>query len=165
MFLLDRMLVGSIRFVLDKLTAAAAEELDDDGALKQILLEAQMKLELGEMSTEEFADVEREVLARLREIHERRNGPSEGGLALQEGVSVVGATAELAGDLHEMPAPPEVPDDGFTIEVPAPRARAGAKTVPPRAKRPKTKTKTKTRTRAPRAGAVRTKNAPKRRGR
>ena len=155
MFLLDRMLIGSIRFVLDKLTAAAAEELDDDGALKQVLLEAQMKFELGEMSPEEFAEVEREVLLRLREINERRNGPSEGGLVLQEGVSVVGATAELAGELHDE-APAD--DAAFIIDVPAPAAPVESAAP----KKPRTRAKPRP---APRAGLVRVKSAakPKRR--
>jgi hypothetical protein len=68
MFILDSLLVGSLRFVLDKLVAAAEAEADDDTSLREQLLEAQMRLELGEISESEFADVERDVLARMREI-------------------------------------------------------------------------------------------------
>jgi hypothetical protein len=49
MFILDSMLIGSIRFVLDKVIAAAETELQDDSALRDRLLEAQMRRELGEI--------------------------------------------------------------------------------------------------------------------
>ena len=68
MFILDSLLVGSLRFVLDKLVAAAEAEAEDDTSLREQLLEARMRLELGEISESEFADVERDVLARMREI-------------------------------------------------------------------------------------------------
>ena len=55
MFILDSMLIGSLRFVLDKIAAAAEAELSDDSVLREQLLEAQMRLELGEISEEEFA--------------------------------------------------------------------------------------------------------------
>jgi hypothetical protein len=68
MFILDTLLVGSLRFVLDKVAAAAEAEMQDDAALRQQLLEAQMRLELGEISDEEFAETERDLLARIRAI-------------------------------------------------------------------------------------------------
>jgi hypothetical protein len=68
MFILDSLLVGGLRFVLDKVAAAAEAELNDDSVLREQLLEAQMRLELGEISDAEFADIERGILARLREI-------------------------------------------------------------------------------------------------
>ena len=68
MFILDSLLIGSLRFVLDKIVAAAEAEADDDSALRERLLEAQMQLELGELSEAEFEEVERDVLARIREI-------------------------------------------------------------------------------------------------
>jgi hypothetical protein len=75
MFILDSLLVGSIRFVLGKVVAAAEAEMQDDTALREQLLEAQMRLELGEMSEEEFAAIERDVLARIREIKGTQQGP------------------------------------------------------------------------------------------
>ena len=69
------MLIGSIRFVLDKVIAAAETELQDDSALRDRLLEAQMRLELGEISDEEFSDIERDVLMAIREIKGRQQGP------------------------------------------------------------------------------------------
>jgi hypothetical protein len=74
MILLDRMLVGSIKFVLGKLAAAVDAELNDDAHLREELLAAQMQLELGELGEEEFAGLERELLARLREVRERKLG-------------------------------------------------------------------------------------------
>jgi hypothetical protein len=67
-FILDSLLIGSLRFVLDKIVAAAEAEAGDDSALREQLLEAQMRLELGEISDEEFAELERDILARIREI-------------------------------------------------------------------------------------------------
>src|SRR5690349_10526319 len=72
MFILDSLLVGSLRFVLDKIVAAAEAEAEDDSSLRERLLEAQMQLELGDMSDAEFAEVERDVLARIREIKQSR---------------------------------------------------------------------------------------------
>jgi hypothetical protein len=68
MFILDTLLVGGLRFVLDKVVAAAEAEQHDDSALRDQLLDAQMRLELGEISEAEFVEIERDVLARIREI-------------------------------------------------------------------------------------------------
>jgi hypothetical protein len=73
-FILDSLLIGSLRFVLDKVVQAAEAEAQDDSALRDRLLEAQMRLELGEISNEEFADIERDVLAAIREIKRPRQG-------------------------------------------------------------------------------------------
>jgi hypothetical protein len=75
MFILDTLLIGSLRFVLDKVVQAAEAEMQDDSALRDQLLEAQMKLELGEITDQEFADIERDVIAAIREIKGRQQGP------------------------------------------------------------------------------------------
>ena len=75
MFILDSLLIGSLRFVLDKIVAAAEAEAADDSALREQLLEAQMRLELGEISGEEFSDIENDILARIREIKGQQQGP------------------------------------------------------------------------------------------
>ena len=72
MFILDTLLIGSLRFVLDKVVAAAEAEMNDDTALRERLLEAQMRLELGEISDQEFSEIERDVLLRIREIKGRQ---------------------------------------------------------------------------------------------
>jgi hypothetical protein len=69
--ILDSLLVGGIRFVLDKVAAAVDQEMNDEGRLREELLAAQMRHELGEMSDEELAGFEADVLDRLREIRER----------------------------------------------------------------------------------------------
>jgi hypothetical protein len=74
MIILDTLLVGGIKFVLGKLVDAVEAQLNDDSVLHEELLAAQMRLELGEMTAEEFAEVEADLLARLREIRERQRG-------------------------------------------------------------------------------------------
>ena len=75
MFILDSLLVGSLRFVLDKIVAAAEAEANDDSSLREQLLEAQMQLELGDISETEFAEIERDILARIREIKGSQQAP------------------------------------------------------------------------------------------
>ena len=77
MIILDTLLLGGIKFVLGKIAAAVDAELSDDTALKEELLEAQMRLEMGELSEEEFTRIEREVLDAIRVVRERMRG-SEG---------------------------------------------------------------------------------------
>ena len=72
--ILDSLLIGGIKFVLDKVATAVDEEMNDEGTLREELLAAQMQVELGEMDEEEFAVLERDILARLREIRERQQG-------------------------------------------------------------------------------------------
>jgi hypothetical protein len=75
MFILDTLLIGSIRFVLGKVVAAAEAEMQDDTVLREQLLEAQMRLELGEITEAEFADIEQDVLLAIREIKGKAQGP------------------------------------------------------------------------------------------
>ena len=74
MFILDSLLIGGLRFVLDKVAAAVETELNDDTALREQLLAAQMRVELGEMKPDAFEVFEADILARLRQIRERRQG-------------------------------------------------------------------------------------------
>ena len=60
--------------MFDKLLQVAEAELSDDKVLRERLLDAQMKLELGELSMEEFSEIEQDVFARLREIRGGRTG-------------------------------------------------------------------------------------------
>jgi len=73
-FILDSLLIGSLRFVLDKVVQAAEAEMQGDSALREQLLEAQMRLELGEITDEEFAETERDILAAIREIKRSQQG-------------------------------------------------------------------------------------------
>jgi hypothetical protein len=72
--ILDTLLVGGIKFVLRKIVDAVESQLNDDSVLHEELLAAQMRLELGEITQDEFAVVEADLLARLREIRERQRG-------------------------------------------------------------------------------------------
>ncbi len=71
MFLLDSLLINGISFVLDKVATIADAEMNDPERQRERLLEAQLKLESGEISEEEFAAVESDVFARIREIKAR----------------------------------------------------------------------------------------------
>ena len=77
MIILDTLLIGGIKFVLGKLVAAVDAELNDDSVYREELLAAQMKLELGEITDEEFAQTERALLDAIREVRERRTGAQE----------------------------------------------------------------------------------------
>jgi hypothetical protein len=75
--ILDTLLLGGIKFVLGKIAAAVDAELSDDTALKEELLEAQMRLEMGELSDEEFTRIEREILDAIRVVRERVSGSED----------------------------------------------------------------------------------------
>jgi hypothetical protein len=90
MFILDTLLIGSLRFVLDKVVAAAEAEMQDDTALREQLLEAQMRVELGEISDEEFAEIEQDVITRIREI----KGQQQGAISMSRQDSVNGVEIE-----------------------------------------------------------------------
>jgi len=92
MFLIDSLLIDGLKFVLDKLVQVVDAELNDDTVLRERLLDAQMKLELGELSMEEFSEVERDVFARLRELRGGHTAPlsmtsDEGSVSVEATVS------------------------------------------------------------------------------
>ena len=99
MFLIDTMLVGGIRFVLDKIAAAVDTELNDDTALREQLLAAQMRVELGEMSQQEFEELEADIVARLRGIRDRRQGAGAATLSPND-YKITGIDATFDGDEH-----------------------------------------------------------------
>lgn len=74
MFILDSLMISGIRWALQTVATAAEAEMNDDGALRQQLLEAGMRREMGELSDDEFRRTEASLLARIREIRERREG-------------------------------------------------------------------------------------------
>ena len=71
MFLLDTLLINGVSFVLDKVATIADAEVNDPERQRERLLEAQLKLESGELTEEEFAAVESDVFERIREIKAR----------------------------------------------------------------------------------------------
>jgi hypothetical protein len=96
MVIIDTLLIGGIRFVLDKLAAAVETELNDDAALREQLLAAQMRLELGEMTQAGFDAFEADVLARLREIRKRRQGSDAAALSPKD-YEITGIEASFEG--------------------------------------------------------------------
>ena len=106
MFLLDSFLIGGIRWALDKALAAAEAELNDDSALRDRLLEAEMQREMGEITDDEFVAIEADLLRAIREIKERREGGSGafafGGAEPIETDQHTGfqVEAEIAGDFY-----------------------------------------------------------------
>lgn len=94
MIILDTLLVGGLTFVLRRIADAVDAELDDDASLREELLAAQMRLELGEITEAEFAEAERVLLARLREVLERRRAEA----AAAGPVRVTGIEATVVGD-------------------------------------------------------------------
>ena len=88
MLILDSLLIGGIKFVLDKVASAVDEEMNDETSLREELLAAQMRVELGEMDEADFVDLERAILARLREIRDARQGESSGAMSLGGGFEV-----------------------------------------------------------------------------
>ena len=99
MIIIDTLLISGVRFVLDKIVTAVDTELNDDTALREQLLAAQMRVELGEMSQAEFEVFEADILARLREIRERRQGSGPATLSPQD-YKITGIDATFEGDEH-----------------------------------------------------------------
>jgi hypothetical protein len=95
MFLLDSLLIDGLGFVLDKLRAVAEEERRDDKVLREQLLDAQMRLELGELSSEEFAAIERDVFDRLRELR----GAQPSALSMTSGSARVSVEASVHDEI------------------------------------------------------------------
>jgi hypothetical protein len=74
MFLLDSLLVSGISYVLDKVATIADQEVNDPERQRERLLEAQMQLENGDITDEQFAAIEADVFDRIREIKARTQG-------------------------------------------------------------------------------------------
>jgi hypothetical protein len=107
MFLLDSLMISGIRWALETVITAAEAEMNDDSALRDQLLEAEMRREMGEIDDEEFRELETSLLARIREIKERREGGG-GPIAFGKNEPMdagPGSTfqieAEVSGDFHE----------------------------------------------------------------
>ena len=95
MFLIDSLLIDGLKFVLDKLVQVVDAELNDDTVLRERLLDAQMKLELGDLSLEEFNDIEHDVFARLRELRGGHTAP----ISMTSGDSSVSVEASVSDDV------------------------------------------------------------------
>ena len=140
------MLTEFIGWVLNTLTTAAEAEMNDDTALREQLLDAEMRREMGEISDEEFQEIEAELLARMREIKQRREGGSGpismGGEPIETtGDSRFQVEASVSGDFYAPAEAPHTtvvemePDSAETISVldmepgPADRRRAHSRSA------------------------------------
>ena len=99
MLIIDSLIISGVRFVLDKVAAAVETELNDDTVLRERLLDAQMRLELGELTQEEFDDLESDLVARIRDIKERQRG-GESAVISPKDMKVTGIEATFEGDEH-----------------------------------------------------------------
>ena len=79
MFLLDdilmlplRLPVAGFNWIMKQIQTMANEELLNDQPWKERLIELQMRLELGEISEEEYAAEEKQVFQALRDIRARK---------------------------------------------------------------------------------------------
>jgi hypothetical protein len=134
MFILDSLMISGIRWALQTVATAAEAEMNDDGALREQLLEAEMRREMGELSDEEFRRTEASLLARIREIRERREGGS-GPLGFtaptsDEDAGRISVEASLTGDFHP-------PSPSATAGQVPPSPSATARPVPPFAEKPR----------------------------
>jgi hypothetical protein len=103
---LDTLLIGGIRFVLGKIAAAVEAEMDDDSRLREELLAAQMRLELGEIDEATYAEQERELLARINEVRARRTGDLEGGAFRVTGIEATVVGEEGSEEVATTTRPP-----------------------------------------------------------
>ena len=97
--IIDTLIISGVRFVLDKVAAAVETEMNDDSVLRERLLEAQMRVELGEMTQDEFDTFETDILARIREIKDRQRG-GESAVISPKDMKVTGIEASFEGDEH-----------------------------------------------------------------
>ena len=99
MIIVDSLIIAGVRFVLDKVVAAVETEMNDDGVLRERLLDAQMRVELGEMTQAEFDEFEADILVRIREIKERQRGGESAAISPKD-MKVTGIEATFEGDEH-----------------------------------------------------------------
>jgi hypothetical protein len=80
--------VAGVRYCIEKVVEFAEHELNDEEPVREQLLELQIELEEGRVTEDEYVEREAVILARLREIRERRkqqaleaaetSGPADG---------------------------------------------------------------------------------------
>jgi hypothetical protein len=121
MLIVDKIIVSGVSWVLDKLCAAIEAEHEDPTALREELLAAQMRAELGELSPEELAAIEERVMTRLRELRPETQQRALGGLSMAGGQTGVEVDVDFgharpasdgyvpASDDEPAPVPPTTP--------------------------------------------------------
>jgi hypothetical protein len=107
MFILDSLMIAGIRWALETTITAAEAEMNDDSVLREQLIETEMRREMGEITDEEFREIEADLLTRIREIKHRREGGSGplafGGAQPMEttGDSTFQVEASVSGDFYD----------------------------------------------------------------
>lgn len=106
MILVDSLMLSGLRWLLHTIEQAARAELEDDTPLREALVEASLRFEAGELSREEFVQVEEQILLRLNEVRSLR-APAAGTIVLEARASGGGLAvqASVAGDFHQPPPP------------------------------------------------------------
>ena len=131
------MLTSFLGWVFRTVATAAEAELNDDTVLREQLLEAEMQREMGEISDEEFSEIEADLLARIRDIKQRREGDGALTVGAQAIETTPGSTfqveASVTGDFYEPADAPHTTiiehEPGYEekIEVGTPAPRKGTR--------------------------------------
>ena len=131
------MLTSFLGWVFRTVATAAEAEMNDDTALREQLLEAEMQREMGEISDEEFSEIEADLLARIRDIRHRREGDGALTMGSQPIETSPDSTfqieASVTGDFYEPADAPHTTiiehEPGYeeTIEVGTPAPRKGTR--------------------------------------
>src|SRR6266478_1884126 len=101
MLLIDDLLLAPIngfKFILGQIQKLADQELNDDTVIKEQLLELQMRLELDEVSEDEFRVREAELFARLRAI---KIGDRLVEITQQRGAKLIGYEMDASAALEK----------------------------------------------------------------
>jgi gas vesicle protein GvpG len=93
--IVDTLVIGGLKFVLRRLAEAVDAQMNDAEVIREELLAAQMRLELGELTPEAFAEVEHE----LRELRAREQGEDAGAMR------ITGIDVSVAGEDDEPDGP------------------------------------------------------------
>jgi hypothetical protein len=64
--------MAGVRYCIEKVVEYAEHEVNDEEPVREQLLELQIELEEGRVTEDEYVEREAVILARLREIRERR---------------------------------------------------------------------------------------------
>ena len=64
--------VAGIKYCIEKVVEYAEYEANDEGLVRQQLLELQIELEEGRVTDDEYAEREAVIFARMRELREQR---------------------------------------------------------------------------------------------
>jgi Gas vesicle protein G len=89
---------AGIKYCIEKVVEYAEHEANDEGLVREQLLELQIELEEGRVTEEEYAEREAVIFARMRELREQRK--------------------QMASDAGESSAPAEGERRTVVIEVP-----------------------------------------------